>query len=110
MLSPLLVVPPSCAQVFAGAGWSKARLKREIFERSKRPLQELIPGARGCEVGVETSEFEDDGSGIAKVPSPEDITIVHAGGDVGSMAMLLAVFPANERGSVPATRCVEDWQ
>ena len=110
LLSPLLVVPPSCAQVFAGAKWSKARLQREVFERSKRPAQELIPGARGCEVGVEPSEFEDDGSGIAKVPSPEDITIVHAGGDVGSMAMLLAVFPANERGSVPATRCVEDWQ
>lgn len=110
LLSPLLVVPPSCAQVFAHAGWNKARLKREIFERSKRPARELIPGARGCEVGVDPDEFEDDGSGIAKVSSPEDITIVHAGGDVGSMAMLLAVFPANERGSVPATRCVEDWR
>ena len=110
LLSPLLVVPPSCARVFAAAKWDKARLKREVFERSKRPSRELIPGARGCEVGVEAGEIPDDGSGIAKVPSPEDITIVHAGGDVGSMAMLLAVFPANERGSVPATRCVEDWR
>ena len=110
LLSPLLVIPPSCAQVFARAGWSKQRLKQEIFERSKRPASDLVPGARGCEVGVEAGELDDDGSGVAKVPSPADITVVHAGGDVGSMAMLMAVFPANERGSVPATRCVENWK
>jgi methyltransferase (TIGR00027 family) len=111
LLSPLLVVPPSCARVFGEAGWSKQQLKQAIFERSKRPVADLLPGARGCEIGADPALLErDDGSGIAKVPSPDDITIVHAGGDVGSMAMLMAVFPANERGSIPATRCVEDWQ
>jgi hypothetical protein len=111
LLSPLLIVPPSCARVFGEAGWSKQQLKQAIFECSKRPAADLLPGARGCEIGVDPALLErDDGSGIAKVPSPDDITIVHAGGDVGSMAMLMAVFPANERGSIPATRCVEDWQ
>ena len=109
LLSPLLVLPPSCARVFADAGWSKARLKREIFERSRRPIEELVPGARGCEVGVDPAQVANERGGVAKVPTPEDVTIVHAGGDVGSMAMLMAVFPANERGSVPATRSVGDW-
>ncbi len=110
LLSPLLVLPPSCAQVFARSGWSKARVKQEIFERSKRPIDDLIPGARGCEVGADPSLLADDEKQIAKVASPDDITIVHAGGDVGSMAMLMAAFPANDRGAVPVTRCVEDWQ
>jgi len=112
LLSPLLVVPPSCARVFGDAGWSKRRLKEEVFERSRRSVAELVPGARGCEVGADPALLGDDRDrrGIAKVASPEDITIVHAGGDVGSMTMLMAVFPANERGSVPVTRCVEDWQ
>jgi hypothetical protein len=110
LLSPLLVVPPSCAQVFARSGWSKPRLKQEIFERSKRPAADLMPGARGCELGADPALLENEGNGIPKVASPDDITIVHAGGDVGSMTMLMAAFPANERGAVPATRCVEDWQ
>ncbi len=105
------MIPPSCAKVFARSGWSKQRLKQEIFERSKRPAADLMPGARGCEIGADSALLlEDDGNGIAKVASPDDITIVHAGGDVGSMTMLMAAFPANERGAVPATRCVEDWQ
>jgi hypothetical protein len=109
LLSPLLVIPPSCAQVFARAGWGKERVKREIFERSKRPADELIPGARGCEVGTDRNAMSETPGGVPKVASPDDITLVHAGGDVGSMAMLMAVFPANQRGSVPSTRCVEDW-
>jgi hypothetical protein len=111
LLSPLVILPPSCAQVFGRSGWSKQRVKKAIWERSKRPAADLAPGARGCEVGADAALLaRDDGGGIAKVESPNDITIVHAGGDVGSMAMLIAVFPANERGAKPATRCVEDWR
>jgi hypothetical protein len=111
LLSPLVILPPSCGEVFGRSGWNKQRVKEAIWERSKRPAADLAAGARGCEVGADPALLaRDDGSGIAKVESPDDITIVHAGGDVGSMAMVIAAFPANERGATPATRCVEDWQ
>lgn len=109
-LAPLLVLPPSIARVFGREGWSKARVKREILERSKRPIEDLLPGARGCEVGQGEDLLDDDGSGIPKVASADDIVIVHAGGDVGSMAMVMAYFPNLTRGSPPVLRCAEDWQ
>jgi len=109
-LAPLLVLPPSIAKVFGREGWSKARVKEEILERSKRPITDLLPGARGCEVGQDEDLLDDDGSGVPKVASPDDIVIVHAGGDVGSMAMAMAYFPNLERGSPPILRCAEDWQ
>ncbi len=108
--APIFVIPPSCGAVFGRAGWDKSRVKREIFERSKRPAAELVHGARGCEQGMDPTALSDDGSGVPKVPSPDVIQIVYAGGDAGSMAMLVGAFAANERGSLPATRRVEDWQ
>ncbi|MCP4906055.1 MAG: thioredoxin [bacterium] len=109
-LAPLLVLPPSIAKVFGREGWSKARVKQEILERSKRPIADLLPGARGCEVGWDEEPPDDDGSGVPKVASPDEIVIVHAGGEVGSMAMAMAYFPNLERGSPPVLRRAEDWQ
>ena len=74
--SPLVVITPGHAKIFATHGWDKPRVKRELFERTRIP-RSYIP------------ETQPSGPVYASFPpeqmceicrTPEDIRIVVAGG------------------------------
>ena len=75
----LFVVCPEHAQLFAAAGWSKADVRRAIFESVQRPAGEL----RGFgEVPPETMA-SDPGARVHKWSRPEDVLVIVAGGEAG---------------------------
>ncbi len=84
----LFVICPEHAAFFAAAGWSKARLREEMFGAVQRPAAELRRG--------ETTPFVKDAPDdlpVHKWAGPEKIVLVVAGGEAGRFS---AVFgPCN---------------
>lgn len=80
----LFVICPEHAAMFATAGWSKTRLRREIFESVQRPAVEL----RWGETTPLVAHAPDDRP-IHKWTGPDEIVIVVAGGEAGRFS---AVF------------------
>jgi hypothetical protein len=79
----LLVANPLVAQLFAEAGWSKARLRDAVIEKAKRPVRELKKTG-----GSSTKSFwwadlvnlDNDDALVPTVPSPESLRILVHGG------------------------------
>jgi peroxiredoxin len=80
----LFVICPEHAETFRAAGWSKQRLREEIFARVQRPASEL----RWGETTPIVAAAPDDRL-IRKWASPDDIVLVVAGGEAGRFS---AVF------------------
>src|SRR5207302_658176 len=81
----LLVLSPEHAAVVAGDGWSKADVRRFLFERLQRPVHELVPGKNGGDglpehVLRKFADPEHDATPIPKFRAPEHIQILGAGG------------------------------
>jgi peroxiredoxin len=74
----LFVLCPEHARSFAEWGWSKQRVREEMFEAVRRPAASL----RWGETTPEVLAAADD-QPIAKWDSPEDIVLVVAGGEAG---------------------------
>lgn len=74
----LFVICPEHAEMFRAVGWSKQRLREEIFETVIRPAAELRWGETTPEVAA-----ADDQQPIAKWTRPEDIVFIVAGGEAG---------------------------
>jgi peroxiredoxin len=74
----LFVICPEHAQLFGEAGWSKQRLREEMFEAARRPAQELRWGETTPLVHAAA-----DDRVISKWDSVEDILVVVAGGEAG---------------------------
>ncbi len=74
----LFVICPEHAEMFRAAGWTKQRLREEIFETVTRPAGELRWGETTPEVVAAADEQP-----IAKWTRPEDILFVVAGGEAG---------------------------
>jgi peroxiredoxin len=80
----VFVICPEHAQLFAQAGWSKRRLRQEIFEAVRRPAAELRWG--------ETTPLVQraaDAQPIHKWERPEDIVLIVAGGEAGRYSAVL---------------------
>jgi hypothetical protein len=105
----LLVVGPDHARVFREAGWDRARVCQELFERSHSPAGELVRGAGGIAEGIEERWVSDPAAAVPKFSSPERILLAHAGGDAGLFSMVYGGWVAGEVGSEPVTRSVEPW-
>ncbi len=80
----LFVICPEHAQLFGAAGWTKQRLREEIFAAVRRPAGEL----RWGETTPQVNKAPDDQL-VSKWDSPEDIVLVVAGGEAGRFS---AVF------------------
>jgi peroxiredoxin len=80
----LFVICPEHAELFGEAGWSKRRVREEMFQAVRRPARELRWGETTPLVAA-----ADDGQLISKWDSPEDIILVVAGGEAGRFS---AVF------------------
>ena len=74
----LFVICPEHARSFAQWGWSKQRLRAELFEAVRRPAAELRWGETTPLVGAAA-----DDQPVGKWSSPDDILIVVAGGEAG---------------------------
>jgi hypothetical protein len=74
----LFVICPEHASMFRAAGWSKHRLREELFEAARRPARELRWGETTPQVAAAA-----DTELIGKWDNPDDIVIVAAGGEAG---------------------------
>ena len=90
----LLVFSPEHARVVAGDGWSKADVRRFLWERLQRPVHELVPGRNGGEGLPEhvLRKFSDPATDVTPIPkfrSPENIKIIVAGGTAGRFSAVV---------------------
>ena len=75
--NPLVILTPGHASIFKERGYTKQRVKDELFELSKVPLQNFPK-----ETSVITYEdgFAMDGDRVCPCQSPDDIIVVVSGG------------------------------
>jgi hypothetical protein len=105
----LLVVGPEHGRLFRQAGWDRARVRQELFERSQAPAGELVRGAGGISEGIEPQFVTDPDALVPKFAAPDRILLAHAGGDAGLFSMIFGGWVAGEIGSEPVTRSVAPW-
>ena len=74
----LFVICPEHAALFGEAGWSKQRVREEMFRCVRRPAHELRWGETTPQV-----QAARDLEPITKWDSPDDIVLVVAGGEAG---------------------------
>src|SRR5829696_2494948 len=106
----LVVVGPEHGRVFLEAGWDRARLQAELFERTTSPAGELVRGAGGSPEGLDPKWVSDEAQPVAKFAAPDRILLAYAGGDAGLFSMVYGTWVAGEIGSTPVTRSVEPWR
>jgi hypothetical protein len=91
----LLVIGPEHAKTIAREGWSKADIKRFLYENVRKPLRELLRGPE-WELGMSRQTLPawlDTGNEHTLVPkfaSPDEILIVVAGGTAGTHSACLS--------------------
>ena len=93
----VFVICPEHAAMFRGAGWTKQRLRRFMFEAVHRPADQLRRG--------ETTPFVHAADPAAEVPkwaSPEAIVLLVAGGEAGRYSAVLG--PCTGMGSQIVSR------
>ncbi len=105
----LVVVGPEHGRIFRHAGWDRARVRQELFDRSSAPAGELVRGAAGIAEGLDPQFVSDPSARIPKFASPDRILLAYAGGDAGLFSMIYGGWVAGEIGSEPVTRSVEPW-
>jgi hypothetical protein len=97
----VLIVPPECAQMMVDQGWSKADLRKALFERTRRSQAWVkqngwkIAGRNERGGAVQPGD-EDIMLGIAG--SPDDIHVVVAGGPAGNFPIF--IFPYGPKWNV----------
>jgi hypothetical protein len=100
----MLIVSPEHASRFKDAGWTKQRLRDEIYSNLQIPGSEIVRGAQGIEEGLPEG-FKD-----AVLPkfTPDGLLIVHAGGGAGLFSAIVGGWVAGNTGSKPVTRPIGD--
>jgi hypothetical protein len=93
----LFVVCPEHAALFRAHGWSKQRVRDEIFAAAARPAGELKRGETTPAVHAAP-----DDSPIHKWTAPDRIMIVVAGGEAGRFSAVLG--PCDGMGTRPVTK------
>ena len=97
----LIVITPEHERTFREANWSKKRLYDELYDRTRRLAEELMPGVDGIAEG--TGGF----AAGTMVPKFRDggLMIVRAGGGAGMFSGIIGGWLASgEKGSAPVTK------
>ncbi len=102
----LVVVCPEHARVFAGDGWTRERLIRELDGLLQLTGGEIVRGAGGMAEGVPPA-FE--GVDLPKF-GPGGLLVAHAGGTAGMFSAIIGGWVNGEMGSQPVTREVDPWR
>ena len=90
----LLVLSPEHASIVAGDGWTKADIRRFLFDTLQRPVRELVPGRHGGEglpdhVLRKFADPAHDTTPIPKFRAPEHIKVLVAGGTAGRFSAVV---------------------
>lgn len=101
----LVVISPEHAGVFAAGGWSKERLRRELFDRLTFSGDEVQRGAGGTAEGVPPAKVQ---TTLTKFRS-EGLWFVHAGGAAGKFSGIIGGWVSGPRGTEMTTTSVDDW-
>ncbi|MGD9764401.1 MAG: TlpA family protein disulfide reductase [Candidatus Binatia bacterium] len=106
----VVVIPPEHADTFAVDGWSKTQVREQIQRATLRPLRELVRGAGGCAEGLPVSLLERQGGDaeLSKFKSPEQITLVVAGGPAGKFGAYLGGWLGGAGSSAMITRAIQN--
>jgi hypothetical protein len=96
----MLVVSPEHARVFRDGGWSKARLREELYALLQIPGAELVRGANDIAEGLP------EGVRDLTLPKFRDggLLLVHAGGGAGLFSAIIGGWASGAIGSEPVTR------
>jgi hypothetical protein len=89
----VLVLGPEHAHMLAREGWSRADVRRRLWETARLPREMLAPG--NLEAVLQWRPWLADwpaGSAIPVTRTPEDIVLIVAGGAVGHSAFLPSFF------------------
>jgi len=94
----LIVLSPEHARTIADDGWSKAEIRRFLWERLQKPVKDLLPGKDGGEglpdhVLAGRQSPETDETLIPKFRAPENLKVVVAGGTAGRFSAVIAGWP-----------------
>jgi len=100
-----LVVSPEHERVFNEYGWSKARLKDELYELLMIPGNEIVTGANGIAEGVPKKMARQDWPKFRQ----GGLNIVRAGGRAGMFSAVIGGWAASgEIGSIPVTKEINE--
>jgi hypothetical protein len=105
----LFVIGPEHARTLGEQRWSKADVRRFLYETIRRPARDLAPGPDGAETGRLKNLLEGRAPDerIPKFPSPDEIVIVVAGGTAGRFSAVVPGWMGGELGSRLVTRRIE---
>lgn len=105
----VLVVSPEHLGTLRAEGWTKERLRQHLYERTTRPLREVLADADGD--GVPARRFGPQGPSaeelerpVPKFVGPEYIHIVVAGSPAGMFSALFEGWAFGPTGSQPVSR------
>ena len=98
---PLVILGPEHAQTFATGAWSKADVKRAIWERARVRLDRFSPANRVRFARIDPARFEDRplAEEVALCTCPEDLMVVVAGGP-GKHSAIVPTFGATRSVTV----------
>jgi len=90
----LVIMGPEHARLVGDDGWSKADVRRFLWERLQRRVRELIPGRDGGEglpehVLRKFAQPETDETLVPKFRSPDNLKLVVAGGTAGRFSAVV---------------------
>lgn len=105
MADAIVVVSPEHARIFREAGWSKARLRREIHSLLALPGAEIAAGAGGVAEGM-PPQVATGGRHLAKY-STDGLWFVHAGGDAGMFSAIISGWIGGAASSQMITVAIE---
>jgi hypothetical protein len=78
-----IVVPPQLRAHFEAAGWSKADVRRYVFEKARIKRGEWADVGKGSVVKNRADEE------YAALPSPDDLLVIAAGGPAGGFGAVI---------------------
>lgn len=98
-----IVLPPQLRQHFEAAGWSKAEIRRYVFERARVRRSEWAECGKGAVVG-NTGDRE-----YTALPDEDHLLVVAAGGPAGGFGAVIPPWLGSRSRAVtlPVGACID---